>query len=227
MNSLLLSRIVLFGTVALSFPAAAVAVFVLGYDRYATADTLSVVYSFGTALGLSTAFWPLDCTRAWNRARGIESLVLLYLGMSYCTHLTWELGWLLLHKPIALSADAPWAYTWWAYIDGGDTRYAHATGTLLALETLSVINGLFGAVALITFLRSGRTHRAAVLVLAATAVVHLDSASFYYLSEILDGLPHVNTTSFIGTYIKFGFANLPWIIVPWFVFAWAWRKLTS
>jgi hypothetical protein len=60
-----------------------------------------------------------------------------------------------------------------------------------------------------------------VLVMAATAVVHLYSASLYYLTEIISGLTNVNTQSFVGLWIKFFFANLPWLVVPWCVFAWA------
>ena len=63
--------------------------------------------------------------------------------------------------------------------------------------------------------------------MAATAVVHLYSASFYYLSELLDGLPNVDTTSFVATYVKFGLANAPWVVAPWFVFRWAWVKLAA
>ncbi len=227
MNSLLLFRCLLFGAVALAFPAAAVAVFAFGCDRHAAADVLSVVYSFGIALGLSTAFWPLRCVSDWSAARRVESLVLIYLGMSYVTHLTWELGWLVAHAAITAHPEAPWAYAWWAYIDGGDARYAHPSVTLLAMEGLSVANGVIGTLALTTFLRSNRRSRVAVLVLAATAVVHLYSASLYYLTELLAGLPNVNTASFIGTYIKFGFANAPWVVVPWFVFAWARDKVAS
>lgn len=212
---------------ALSFPLAAVAVFGFGTDRHVTADVLSVVYGFGIAIGLTTSLWPLPCLRDWSLSRRLESLVLMFLGMSYFTHLTWELGWLLLHKIIAASPDAPWAYAWWAYIDGGDARYANPSSTLLGMEVLSVTNGLIGATALAIFLKSQRTHRAAVLVMACTAVVHLYSASLYYLTELLDGLPNVNTQSFVGLWIKFAFANLPWVVVPWCVFAWAHARLAQ
>lgn len=227
MNQLIFCRILFFGTVALSFPAAAIAVFVFGFDRHATADLLSIIYSFGIALGLSTAFWPLAGTRDWTVTRRIESLVLVYLGMSYVTHLTWELGWLVAHKYIAAHADSPWTYAWWAYIDGGDARYAQAGALLMSMEFLSVLNGLAGAFALTAYLQSNRKNQTAVLVMAGTAVVHLYSAALYYLTELLDGFPNVNTASFVGTYIKFWFANSPWVVVPWFVFAWARRKLVS
>jgi hypothetical protein len=218
MNSLLAARLICFGAVALAFPVAAWLVFGLDFDRHATADGLACVYAFGLPLALSTSYWPLDCTRDWTASRRAESLALVFLGMSYVTHLSWELGWLVLHPLIAEAADAPWAYAWWAYIDGGDLRYARPDAVLLGMEALSVINGAVGATALVTFLRSGRTHRGAALALAATAVVHLYSAALYYLSELLAGMPSVDTTSFIATYVKFGLANAPWVIAPFFVF---------
>ncbi len=224
-NALLNWRICLFGTVALAFPLAAIFVFVAGYDRHSVANVLSVVYGVGLIAAMSTAFWPLSCIAQWDKARRIESLVLVYLGMSYVTHLSWELGWLLLRDTIAASPDVPWTYIWWAYIDGGDLRYAKPDINLIVMEILSVTNGVIGLWALITFLRSSRQSRLAVLVLGATAVVHLYSASLYYLTEILDGLPNVNTESFIATWIKFGLANSPWIVVPWFVFWWVHRRL--
>lgn len=227
MNALLAWRVALFGAVALSFPVAGFTVFEWGTDRHATANVLSVVYAFGIPLAVSTAYWPLRCLQSWSAAQRLESLVLLYLGMSYVTHLSWELGWLVLHHAIIAHPDAFWTYTWWAYIDGGDARYAHPSGTLLALETLSVTNGAVGMAALWRYLASGRRGKTAVLVMAATAVVHLYSASFYYIGEILDGLPNVNTESFIGTYIKFGLANTPWVVFPWFAFRWARNKMNE
>ena len=223
MNPLVLSRVLLFGGVALSFPLAAAAVLGFGTDREVTADVLSLVYALGIIAALTTSFWPLRCTRDWNRRQRIESLVLIYLGMSYVTHLSWELGWVVMRDAIAASPDAPWAYAWWAYIDGGDARYATADINLFAMEILSVTNGTVGMLALVTYLRSGRSNRVAMLIMGATAVVHLYSASLYYLTELLGGLPNVDTTSFIGTYIKFGLANLPWLVCPWFVFWWLQR----
>lgn len=61
----------------------------------------------------------------------------------------------------------------------------------------------------------------------ATAVVHLYSASLYYLSEIVDGLPNVDTTSFLDTWIKFGLANAPWVVFPWVVIYWGIHTIRS
>ena len=227
MNALVFSRVLLFGGVALSFPLAAIAVFGLGTDRDGTADVLSLVYALGIAGALTTSFWPLRCTRNWNLLQRIESLVLIYLGMSYVSHLSWELGWVVMRDAIAASPDAPWAYAWWAYIDGGDARYATDNVNLFVMEILSVTNGAVGMLALVTYLRSGRSNMTAILIMGATAVVHLYSASLYYLTELLAGLPNVDTASFVGTYIKFGLANLPWVVCPWLVFWWVKEKLVT
>ena len=206
------------GPVALAFPVAALAVFGWGYDREATADLLAVVYSFGLFLGFTTSLWPLPSLQAWTRHQRIESLCLLFLIVSTITHLSWELIWLIGHEAIAASRDAAWAYPWWAYIDGGDLRYANATPTLLMMELLSVANGLVGALGLVLWYRS--RDRRAVLLFMAMAVVHLYSTSLYYGGEIFAGLPNVDTSSVLDTWIKFGLANASWLVFPPVVLAW-------
>ena len=41
-----------------------------------------------------------------------------------------------------------------------------------------------------------------------------------FLAEILDGMPNVDTTSFLDTWLKFGLANAPWVVFPWLVLYW-------
>jgi len=92
-----------------------------------------------------------------------------------------------------------------------------------------VVNGLLGVVAFTLWWRSsGRNTRAVLLFMfMASAVVHLYSTSFYYLSEILAGLPSVDTRSFTGLWIKFGLANAPWLTMPWVVLGWGRRTLVA
>jgi len=224
-KDLVLARIATLGPVALVFPVAAVCVFRFGSGRDATADIVAVVYSFGLFAGFTTSLWPLPSLRGWSRFERIESAALVFMVVSYLTHLSWELGWLLMHDAIATSYDAAWAYPWWAYIDGGDARYADPDSTLLMMEVLSVINGIVGATGLALWFGSGRRDRRAVLLCMATAVVHLYSTALYFGTEIIDGLPNVDTTSFLDTWIKFGLANAPWLTFPWFVLYWGQRTL--
>lgn len=213
------------GPVALAFPVAGFAVFSLGADRNTTADVLALVYSIGLFSGFTTSLWPLPSLRYWTPFERIESMCLLFLIVSAVTHLSWELVWLVLHDTIAASRDAAWAYPWWAYIDGGDMRYAEATSTLIVMETLSVINGCIAATGLCLWYRSKGDDPRAPLLFMATAVVHLYSTSLYFGGEILEGLPNVDTTSVLDTWFKFGLANAPWIVFPWFVLYWGQRTL--
>ncbi len=224
---LYVARVLTLGPVALAFPVASVAVFALGTDRNATADILAVCYSFGLFLAFTTSFWPLPSLRDWSQFERVTSCALLFMIVSYFTHLSWELAWLLFHDAIQAGRDAAWAYPWWAYIDGGDMRYAVPTPTLITMEILSVTNGLVGATGLYLWLGSGRRDRRGVLLCMATAVVHLYSATLYYGGEILDGLPNVDTTSFLDTWIKFGLANAPWVVFPWLVLYWGQRILLA
>lgn len=224
---LYVARALTLGPVALAFPVASAAVFSFGTDRNATADILAVCYSFGLFLAITTSFWPLPSLRTWTRFERIESCALIFMIVSYFTHLSWELVWLLFHDAIAAARDGAWAYPWWAYIDGGDLRYSNPTSTLITMEILSVTNGIVGATGLYLWLRSGRTDRRGVLLCMATAVVHLYSASLYFLGEIIEGMPNVDTTSFLDTWIKFGLANAPWVVFPWVVLYWGQRRVLA
>lgn len=225
MTDIIRARVLTIAPVVLAFPVGTLAVFGLGADRATTAGIIAWVYSIGLFSAFTTAFWPLPGLRQWTSEQRIQSAVLLFATVSYVTHLTWELGWLLLHERIASSRDAAWAYVWWAYIDGGDYRYATAPAELLTIEILSVLNGLIGASGLLLWWRSSGRDIRAVWLIMATAVVHLYSASYYYLSEILAGMTNVDTSSFTETYIKFGLANAPWVTMPWLVLWWGQRTV--
>jgi hypothetical protein len=149
----------------------------------------------------------------------------LWFGLTFTTHVTWELFWLLLHDPIVNSPDEAWAYMWWMYIDGGDGRYATSDPTLITQEILSVVNGVVGFTGLFLWWRSKGRSVTAVLLLMATAVVHLYSAALYFGSEVFDGYPNVDTGSFVDFWIKFWLLNGLWLVVPWVVLWWGRQML--
>lgn len=224
-RDLIAARVLTIAPVVLAFPVGIAAVFGADVDRNAAADAIAWAYSVGLFTAFSTAFWPLPGLREWSLERRVFSAAFLFMVVSYVTHLSWELGWLLLHERMAELKDTPWAYVWWAYIDGGDLRYATAPTELLTIEVLSVINGAIGITGVVLWVRSRGRDEHAVMLFMATAVVHLYSTSYYFLSEIIPGLPNVDTSSFTDTYIKFGLANSPWLIMPWLVLWWGQRVL--
>jgi hypothetical protein len=214
-----------FAPLVLGFPLMAVAVFGAGYDRHSVARVFSAVYPASIYLALSTPFWPLPALRGWTPARRLEAACLIWIWFTCLTHVTWELAWLFLHDAIARSPEAPWAYAWWAYIDGGDRRFLEAPATLLVMEALSVTNGAIGLAGLWLRARSHGGSRTAVLLFMTTAVVHLYSTTLYYGSEILAGFPSVDTTNPADLWLKFALANSPWLVMPWAVLVWGWRTL--
>jgi hypothetical protein len=224
-GDLIAARVLTLAPVVLAFPIGIAAVFSAGAGRNATADQIAWAYSLGLFAAFSTAFWPLPGLRGWTFERRALSAAFLFMVVSYATHLSWELGWLLLHERMPDLRDTPWAYVWWAYIDGGDLRYATAPTELLAIELLSVANGALGVTGVALWIRSRGRDERAVLLFMATAVVHLYSTSYYFLSEAIPGFPNVDTSSFTDSYIKFGLANAPWLTMPWLVLWWGQRAL--
>mmetsp|Transcript_20691 Transcript_20691/g.28575 ORF Transcript_20691/g.28575 Transcript_20691/m.28575 type:complete len:184 (-) Transcript_20691:124-675(-) len=148
--------------------------------------------------------------------QSLEDLCKNWLWVSTTLHLTWELGWLLFMNEIHEGRENILYYSWWAYIDGGDFRYATKDPPLISMEILSVLNGCFGLVGLIRNKMDSINDG----LFFGMAVVHLYSASLYFLSEVVAGFPNVNTKSSFDVWVKFVGANSPWLIFPWFVIFW-------
>lgn len=218
-------RAALVGALVTSLPAAGVAVFVFDADRNDAGDSVSIVFFVALVLLLSTPFWPVGRER--SRSARVEEMVLLWCAVTFTVHLTWELGWLLLRDAIRAAPDEIWAYPWWAYIDGGDARYATNDSTLIAIESLSVLNGVVGVLALGLRRRLHPDDALPTLLLMATAVVHLYSATLYFATEALEHFPNVDTTSFVDLFIKFWLLNGLWLVVPLVVLRWGYASLRT
>lgn len=217
--------IVGFGSLALAFPIYTYLVFGAGANREAMANIMAIQATVGYFLGIFAAYLPIPSLRTWTRYERLQATVLPFVICSYITHLTWELGWLILHKPIAGAQDSAWAYAWWNYIDGGDLRYLNPDPHFLMIEVLSVINGCVGLTGLLLLKRSRFTNFRGTLLVMSTAVAHTVLTWYYYGSEILGGFPSTNTSSFIDFGVKFILLNSPWLIAPWFVLTWGYITL--
>jgi hypothetical protein len=75
------------------------------------------------------------------------------------------------------------------------------------------------------WLRSGKKYAWPVYYFMFAAPLHIYPTLLYYVSEIAEGMPNVDTTSFINLYVKFGMANSFWVIMPFFVLAWGKQTL--
>lgn len=219
--------VVAFGSLALSFPIYSHLAFHSGVDRGVIANAMAVQATVAYFVGIFAAFLPIPSLRTWTRFQRLQGVVLPFVICSYATHLTWELGWLILHKAIAGARDAAWAYPWWNYIDGGDVRYLHAEPSFMMIEVLSVINACVGITGLVLLFRSKFTDYRGTLLVMSTAVTHTVLTWYYYGTEIIGGFPSVNTSSFLDLGVKFILLNGPWLIAPWLVLAWGYKMLTT
>ena len=217
--------LVAFGSLVLAFPLYAYLVFHSHMDRGLMANLLAAQATVAYFVGIFAAFLPIPSLRRWTRFERLQGVVLPFVICSYATHLTWELAWLILHKPIAGARDSAWAYAWWAYIDGGDLRYLNPDPHFLMIEVLSVINACVGITGVIQLKRSQFTDYRGTLLVMSTAVTHTVLTWYYYGSEIIGGFPSVNTSSFFDLGVKFILLNAPWLIAPWLVLAWGYQML--
>lgn len=215
--------------IASSIPAGIVAAYSFGADRNDTGDAVAVAFFLLFVALLTTPWWPTRGPLAATFEQRLQSTCMIWFGLTFTTHLTWELGWVVLRQRIIASPHEPWAFVWWMYIDGGDRRYASGGTLMLAIELLSVCNGLVGALALWwrSRVRVSSTSAVPILMLGATAVVHVYSALLYLLTEALGEYPNVDTTSFVDLVIKFWALNGLWIAMPCAVFLWVSRQLRA
>jgi hypothetical protein len=90
-------------SLVLSLPAAALTVFAFDADRGVTGDAVTVVF-LGVLVGLlSTPWWPATGQRGRPRFESLQGMVMIWFGVTFTTHLTWELGWVLLRDSILAS----------------------------------------------------------------------------------------------------------------------------
>jgi len=142
-------------------------------------------------------------------------------------HLSWELPWVLFHRYImgAAGSGKLWSYLWWIYALGGDARYIHPDGNILAMETGASVMGVTALV--LTYLRhkTGRITDSQLVVIMVLMTCEFYSTIIYILSESYSHFRDVTgTASFV---VKFGYGNILWLIVPCIVFLWARRLLLS
>ena len=214
-----------FGSLVAAFPVYSILVFVYGYDRDAVADIFALQVAIAYWVGILAALLPLPSLADWSRFRRIQAVALTFMIVSYTTHLSWELVWVLFHDNISAAKDSLWAYTWWAYIDGGDIRYYQPEANFLMIEILSICNGLTGLTGLLLLKRSNFRDYRGTLLCMATAVTHTVLTWYYYGTEVLTGFESVNTASFMDLWVKFIFLNGPWLVFPWVVLYWGYRLL--
>jgi hypothetical protein len=146
-----------------------------------------------------------------------------WIFLTVAPHLLVELPWVLFYDAIMGAKGELWAYNWWSYAEGGDTRYITRDVYLLGMEIGASIIGITGAIILWQRRKTRRFTDAQLLVLMVMMVADFYPTYLYYITEIVRGFPSVG--SFTDLLVKFIGANIYWLIMPWVVFIWAGRQL--
>ena len=198
-----------------------------GVDKLTSSNVFVTISTTAIVIVLVLPWFNLKGHENFDHEQRMEKMAASWLVVLAVAHLTWELPWLLFHTRLMSSEGEGqlWSYLWWIYADGGDTRYIHPDGTLLAFETAASFMGITAAV--LAYLRKkagGFTDSQLVAVIALMACEFYPT-TLYLLSEVYEGMPHVDGA--INLVVKFIYGNILWIVVPWIVFLWARRVLLS
>ncbi|RMF17741.1 MAG: hypothetical protein D6761_03740 [Candidatus Dadabacteria bacterium] len=211
--------------IGIGFPVASSWVFLLDGDRRLAANIMALSYLIGF-YGMFLSPWlKVGDLRDWSTWRRLRATVTIWLWTVYLTAVIWELPWLLFHETIRAAKDELWAYSWWAYIDGGDIRYAGWDPTIATLEWFTVINALIGLPVLIHWVRNGRKPGWPLFVFMFTGASHFYQTMQYYVSQALQDFAHVGDTAF-DLYVRFFMVNSPWVLLPLCVWCYAWWELS-
>ena len=201
-------------------PLGIINVFLLEGDRVTTAYASFWAFDVAIYGMLLTPWLPLPSLQQHSRYDRLSLMVLIWIITYVLIALTFEVPWLLLYKQIAAAPDAMWSYFWMMYVDGGDARYANPTTEILFAEVWACINAAIAATALYHWYRSGKRSLNAVYAFMFCAVMHISPTVFYYVHEITNGFPNVDTEAAGNFVAKFILSNSCWFWMPFVLFYW-------
>src|SRR3984885_1171488 len=102
---------------------------------------------------------------------------------------------------------------------------AHLTWELPWVLFHSYLMGVIAAVLAYLHKKAGRFTDSHLVAVIALMACEFYVTVIYILSEVYEGMPHVNGAA--NLVVKFIYGNILWLVVPWIVFLWARRVLLS
>lgn len=201
-------------------PLGIINVFMLDGDRVTTAYASFWAFDIAIYGMMITPWLPLKSLKQHSRYDRLSLMVLTWIITYIFIAATFEVPWLLLYKEIAAAPDAMWSYFWIMYVDGGDARYANPTTEILFAETWACLNAFIAAIALYHWYKSGKTSIKSIYAFMFCAVMHISPTAFYYVHEIVNGFPNVDTTAAGNFIAKFILSNSCWLWMPFVLFYW-------
>jgi len=143
-----------------------------------------------------------------------QKFVFWWCVLSGLVHLTWELGFCLMHKQMVTGMNNPaWMIPWTAYAVA-DTRYMFSDPFIVALEWLTVVTVTPMNFYVAVQIRKLTQQRKAALVLVVFSVMEVYGAVMYFLVEHRHGWSHTVPGSFVEFWIKVVATNGIWLVLP-------------
>ena len=198
-----------------------------GVDKVTSSNVFVTISTTAIVTVLLLPWFNLKGQENFDHEQRMEKMAASWLVVLVVAHLTWEMPWVLFHTYLMGNEGKGqlWSYLWWIYADGGDTRYIHPDGTLLAFETAASFMGITAAVLAYLRKKAGRFTDSQLVAVIALMACEFYPTVLYLLSEVYEGMPHVDGP--INLVVKFIYGNILWLVVPWIVFLWARRVLLS
>jgi hypothetical protein len=198
-----------------------------GVDKAISSNVFVTISTTSIVIVLLLPWFNLKGQENLDHEQRMERMAASWLVVLAMAHLIWEMPWVLFHSYLMSSEGEGklWSYLWWIYADGGDTRYIHPDGNLLAFETAASFMGVIAAVLAWLRKKAGRFTDSQLVAVIALMACEFYPTVLYLLSEVYEGMPHVNGT--VNLVVKFIYGNILWLVVPWIVFLWARRVLLS
>ena len=198
-----------------------------GVDKLIASNVFVTISTTSIVIVLLLPWFNLKGQENLDHEQRMERMAASWLVVLGVAHLTWEMPWVLFHTYLMGKGGEGqlWSYLWWIYADGGDTRYIHPDGNLLAFETAASFMGVTAAVLAYLHKKAGRFTDSQLVAVIALMACEFYPTVLYLLSEVYGGMPHVNGT--VNLVVKFIYGNILWLVVPWIVFLWARRVLLS
>ena len=190
-------------------PICYVGIIFFDWDPEETGNWISVFMFFAMNICMLSPF--LD--RKKSGAEKMESTLLIWMWVTGITHLSWELGWCLVHPYLAdVGPQDHWAWIWWAY-GIADVRYLHSDSFIVPMEWVtSVIGGPIN-IYVLYLLQKKRRYKANIWIIIVSAMEFYGTV-LYFTTEMAVGFRSVDLDGFINLWFKFVGMNTIWLIYP-------------
>jgi hypothetical protein len=198
---------------------------IYGWDRRVASNTFYLVFFVVYAGVLALPWLNLAGQEGLTPEQRLGKMCVAWICLEIAAAIFWSGPWLLFPATIVAAKGQMWAYGWWAYMDGGDTRYTVTDAGLLAMENMGIVTATACAIILVRRLMTGRFTDVQLVALILFQLTEFGVIATYYVSGF-----HLNLSElggFWGITIKYIGSNIFWLVMPCVVFYWAGQLLLT